>query len=153
MLTLSLLTFIACSGDKEDTAIEETDTSTTEETGTEETDTEETDTEETDTPPGNALVRVVHASPDAPPVDVFVNGEASGVENFAFKNTTGYLELPAGTYSFAVAPVGAGSFLKHCQSHWMLNLQAMVHTQQLLTDTWIRPLNPMDLPLHHLSTI
>ena len=108
MLTLSLLTFIACSGDKEDTAIEETDTSTTEETGTEETDTEETDTEETDTPPGNALVRVVHASPDAPPVDVFVNGEASGVENFAFKNTTGYLELPAGTYSFAVAPAGAG---------------------------------------------
>lgn len=110
MFTLSLLTFIACNGEKEDTALTETDTAATEDTETnEETDTEETDTEETDTDvPPNALVRVVHASPDAPPVDVFVNGEASGIENFAFKDTTGFIELPAGSYSFAVAPAGAG---------------------------------------------
>ena len=74
MLTLSLISIIACSGDKDDTAIEETDTSVTEETDTETEDTE-TGEEETDTenPPGNAKVRVVHASPDAPPVDIFVN--------------------------------------------------------------------------------
>ena len=50
-MMISLLTlgsFTACSGDKEDTGVV-TDTSTTEETDTEETDTEETDTEETDT--------------------------------------------------------------------------------------------------------
>lgn len=107
MLTLSLITLFACNGEKEDTAIDSTDTATTEETDTEETDTEETDTEETDEPAGTAQVRVVHASPDAPAVDIFVNGEPSGIEGFTFKSTTGFIELPSGDYSFAVAPAGA----------------------------------------------
>ena len=109
MITITLLSLIACSGDKEDTAVtddtsvEETDT---EETDTEETDTEETDTEETDEPSSVAQVRVVHASPDAPPVDLYVNGAAAGIDNLEFLDTTGFVELPAGDYSFAVAPAG-----------------------------------------------
>ena len=105
MITITLLSLIACSGDKDDTATETDDTAvTTEETDTEETDTEETDTDET---VDVAQVRVVHASPDAPNVDLYVNGEAAGVNDFAFMATTGFLELPAGDYSFAVAPTGS----------------------------------------------
>ena len=108
MITITLLSLIACSGDKEDTGatddtnVEETDTESTEETDTE----TETDTDETDVPSTVAQVRVVHASPDAPAVDLYVNGEMAGIDNMAFLATTGFVELPAGDYSFAVAPTG-----------------------------------------------
>ena len=126
MLTLSLISIIACSGDKDDTAIEETDTSVTEETDTETEDTE-TGEEETDTenPPGNAKVRVVHASPDAPPVDIFVNGEPSGIENLSFKDGTAFVELPSGI--LAVAPQ-VMDLKMHFRSHWMQNWPLMVYT-------------------------
>lgn len=55
-----------------------------------------------------ATVRVLHASPDAPAVDVFVNGDAV-LEEVPFKTISGYLDLPAGEYDVAVAPAGAGS--------------------------------------------
>ena len=38
-------------------------------------------------------------------VDVFVNGEASGI-TFGFKSTTDYVDLPAGTYTFDIVPSG-----------------------------------------------
>lgn len=53
-----------------------------------------------------AMVRVLHASPDAPAVDVYVNGEVA-VENAAFKDITGYLELPAGEHDVAIHAAGA----------------------------------------------
>ena len=55
----------------------------------------------------NARVRVVHASPDAPAVDVYVNGQAvlTGVPYFA---VSPYLSVPAGAYRFQVTPAGAG---------------------------------------------
>ncbi|WP_249777670.1 DUF4397 domain-containing protein [Paenalkalicoccus suaedae] len=55
----------------------------------------------------NAMVRVFHASPDAPAVDVYVNGEAA-VEGAAFKDITDYLELPAGDHDVAIFPAGEG---------------------------------------------
>lgn len=55
-----------------------------------------------------ARVRVLHASPDAPAVDVFVDGEAV-LEGVTFTTLSGYLELPAGSYDVAVAPAGAGA--------------------------------------------
>ncbi|SES41464.1 protein of unknown function [Salipaludibacillus aurantiacus] len=55
----------------------------------------------------NAMVRVFHASPDAPEVDVYVNGEAA-VEGAGFKDITGYLELPAGDHDVAIFPAGEG---------------------------------------------
>lgn len=54
-----------------------------------------------------ARVRVLHGSPDAPAVDVFVGGEPV-LEGVPFKTLSGYLELPPGRYDVAVAPAGAG---------------------------------------------
>jgi LPXTG-motif cell wall-anchored protein len=55
----------------------------------------------------NAMVRVIHASPDAPAVDVFVDGQAA-LTNVAFKAVSEYLEVPAGEHKIAVAPAGQG---------------------------------------------
>lgn len=55
-----------------------------------------------------ARVRVIHASPDAPAVDVLVNGEAA-VEGLAFSEGTDYLELAAGDYQFQVVPAGGAA--------------------------------------------
>lgn len=55
----------------------------------------------------NAMVRVIHASPDAPAVDVFVDGKAA-LTNVAFKAISDYLEVPAGEHKIAVAPTGKG---------------------------------------------
>jgi hypothetical protein len=100
MLTLGLIALIGCSTDKEDTSSDMEDTSMTDTEDTQ--DTEEPDTDEV----GTARVRVVHASPDAPAVDVYINGEVSPVTDFSFLDTTGFIDLPAGDYSFAVAPTG-----------------------------------------------
>lgn len=56
---------------------------------------------------GTAKVRVVHASPDAPAVDVFVDGTAA-LTNVTFFTASDYLDLPAGAHKVAVAPAGAG---------------------------------------------
>jgi len=57
-----------------------------------------------------ADVRVIHASPDAPNVDVYVNGEP-GVDDppimdLAFTQATPYIPLPTDTYNFKVTPTG-----------------------------------------------
>ncbi len=54
---------------------------------------------------GTALLRVVHASPDAPAVDIYLNGEAALLD-VPFFTATGYIELPAGSYAVAIAPAG-----------------------------------------------
>jgi len=53
-----------------------------------------------------ARVRVVHASPDAPAVDVWVNG-GKAFENAPFKGITNYAALDTGTYNVQVVPTGA----------------------------------------------
>jgi LPXTG-motif cell wall-anchored protein len=55
---------------------------------------------------GNAKVRVVHASPDAGPVDVVPRGGDPLVEGLTFPNATPYAEVPAGTYTLDVNPAG-----------------------------------------------
>ncbi len=54
-----------------------------------------------------ARVRVIHASPDAPAVDVCADGSAlfQGAE---FPGGTDYATVPAGTYDIAVTGAGAG---------------------------------------------
>ncbi len=52
-----------------------------------------------------AMVRVIHASPDAPAVDVLVDGERA-VEGLEFQSGTDYLELAAGDHQFQVVPAG-----------------------------------------------
>jgi Domain of unknown function (DUF4397)/LPXTG cell wall anchor motif len=55
---------------------------------------------------GTAKVRVVHASPDAPAVDVWVNG-AKALTNVPFFTASDYLDLPGGSYDIQVVPTGA----------------------------------------------
>jgi hypothetical protein len=54
---------------------------------------------------GDGRVRVVHMSPDAPAVDVLVNGRPA-ITNLAFKEASAYASLPGGTYDVAVTPAG-----------------------------------------------
>ncbi len=54
-----------------------------------------------------ANIRVVHASADAPAVDILANdGATPAVTNLAFPMFTDYLNLPAATYNFKVVPTG-----------------------------------------------
>ncbi|OLZ42510.1 hypothetical protein A6E15_16760 [Natrinema saccharevitans] len=54
---------------------------------------------------GSALVRLVHASPDAPAVDVYADGEPV-FENVAFTDATDYVAVPAGARTVSVRPAG-----------------------------------------------
>ncbi|NVJ50282.1 MAG: DUF4397 domain-containing protein [Gammaproteobacteria bacterium] len=54
-----------------------------------------------------ADLRVVHASPDAPAVDVIVNDGATPlVANLAYPDATGFVSVDAATYNVKVAPTG-----------------------------------------------
>jgi hypothetical protein len=53
-------------------------------------------------------VRVMHASPDAPNVDVFVNDELV-LGDVPYFTVSEQLALPGGLYRIQVAPVGAGA--------------------------------------------
>jgi hypothetical protein len=62
---------------------------------------------------GKVKVRVVHASPSAGPVDVYVVAPGTGIgtasptiSNLAFKSATDYLSVPAGSYEVFVTPTG-----------------------------------------------
>ena len=54
---------------------------------------------------GDACVNIIHASPDAPAVDVYVDGTRA-LENLAFGKTSGWVALPAGDHTVQVTPTG-----------------------------------------------
>jgi LPXTG-motif cell wall-anchored protein len=55
---------------------------------------------------GNANLRVVHASPDAGPVDVVPEGGEALVSGLEFPNASPYASVPAGTYTLNVNAAG-----------------------------------------------
>ncbi len=56
---------------------------------------------------GQAHVRLVHVSPDAPSVaDVAVAGGPVVARNLPFKSATGYLTVAPGSYAFEIRPAG-----------------------------------------------
>lgn len=55
-----------------------------------------------------SFVRIVHASPDAGIVDVFMDGKKT-LSNFQFGTITGYVPLAAGTHTVQVAVIGTGA--------------------------------------------
>lgn len=59
---------------------------------------------------GMAKIRFLHASPDAPAVDIKLNsGDGPAVfSNKAFGDITDYAEVDGATYTFVVTPAGAG---------------------------------------------
>lgn len=60
------------------------------------------------TPPaaGNAHVRFVHASPDAPAVDIAARGGGVLFSNVSYRNVGQYRAVPTGTYTLEVRPAG-----------------------------------------------
>ena len=58
--------------------------------------------------PSNARLRVVHASPDAPEVDISVDG-LGVVATLDFKETSPYLTVPAGDYTVRVLLAGTST--------------------------------------------
>jgi hypothetical protein len=58
--------------------------------------------------PTNAQVRVVHASPDAPNVDVYVDNTLA-ISNLPFGQATALLPVPGGTRNIKVRPAGANA--------------------------------------------
>ena len=56
-----------------------------------------------------AEVMVVHASPDAPGVDLLINDVKVNNSPLTFPNNTGYLELPAGTQNVKVNAAGTAT--------------------------------------------
>jgi hypothetical protein len=55
---------------------------------------------------GDARIRVLHAVPDAPAVDVYLN-DAEAISDLTFNEITGYTSVPAGNYSVKVYPTSA----------------------------------------------
>jgi hypothetical protein len=59
---------------------------------------------------GNVWVRVLHGSPDAPSVDVFVdNTKVDGLSGAEFGDLTDYVEVPAGSYDIKVCATADNS--------------------------------------------
>jgi hypothetical protein len=56
---------------------------------------------------GKAHVRVIHASPDAPAVDIRVKGGPVLISNLAFPKDSGYLPVDAGSYDLTVNAAGS----------------------------------------------
>ena len=59
----------------------------------------------------NARIRIVHASPDAPAVDIYVNN-AMVLENLPFREYSEYLSLPAASYEVAIKVTGTDTTVK-----------------------------------------
>lgn len=58
--------------------------------------------------PGTASLRVIHLSPDAPAVDVYVDG-AAAITDLAYKESTEFLAVEAGSADLAVRAAGMPS--------------------------------------------
>ncbi|HEX2280602.1 MAG TPA: DUF4397 domain-containing protein, partial [Thermomicrobiales bacterium] len=53
----------------------------------------------------DACLNIIHASPDAPAVDVYVNG-AKALGDLAFSETSGWVAVPAGEHQAQVTAAG-----------------------------------------------
>ena len=102
-----------CSGGGGTATDEPTETGTDSEmTDTEMTETEMDDGEMTETEMGDmeqAMVRVSHMSPDAPNVDVYVDGGDPVLTDVPFGATSDYLGLAGGTYTVEITAAGDAS--------------------------------------------
>jgi hypothetical protein len=108
LLTSILFSLLACGDDKDDTATDTTDTSASD-TSTTDTGTDDTGTTDTGAV-GTASVRVLHLSPDAPAVDVFVDdGADAAITGLAFGAGTPYVTLPEGQRRFRISPTGTAA--------------------------------------------
>lgn len=80
-------------------------------------------------PAGQARVRIFHASPDAPAVDIKLAGTSTTVLAGAEFGDYAYLEVPAGTYRFDITPAGGSTVVYttpplRFESGWVYSLTA-----------------------------
>ena len=68
-------------------------------------DTDETGTDEEEPAEPEASLRVAHLSPDAPNVDVYIDGDAV-LEDVPYRAVSEYLEVPAATYEVMITAAG-----------------------------------------------
>jgi len=61
--------------------------------------------DDNNTPAAQGTLRAIHLSPDAPAVDVLVNGNQA-LANVSYLTASDYLAVPAGTVNVRVEPVG-----------------------------------------------
>ncbi len=94
-----------CAGGGDDGNEDGTDTATETDDGGRGTMTETETDEAVMTPNGTARVRAAHMSPDAPNVDVYVDGNAA-LEDVPFRAVSDYLEVPAGGHQFTITEAG-----------------------------------------------
>jgi hypothetical protein len=101
----------------------------------------------------DARVRVVHASPDAPSVDVLVDDSLRAFEGTAFEQYTDYAALPAGTYNVKVVPSGAGPgsavieadlSLFYNRDYTVVAVNLLDRIEALVLEDTNRPLSPKD---------
>ena len=57
--------------------------------------------------PGESRLMTVHASPDAPPVDLLINNVKKNATPLAFRGNTEYISVPAGTQNLKINPAGS----------------------------------------------
>ncbi len=88
----------------------------------------------TDTPEaGKAWVRVLHASPDAPAVDVKVN-DADALTDVAFGTISDYLPVDAGTYNIKVCAAGTDTCVIDADLTFADGTRTTVAATNLLAD-------------------
>ena len=95
----------------------------------------------------DAMVRVLHASPDAPAVDVYVNGTKVGapLAGLEFGDLSAYVALPAGTYDIkvcaaadaSICPIDASGVVLAAGTHYTIaatNVLASIEAQVITDD-------------------
>ncbi len=91
-------------------------------------------------PAGMARVNVIHASPDAPAVDIKLAGTDTVVASNLSFTDAGTVEVPAGTYSFDITPAGSSTVVfttppLRFESGWSYTLAA---TGFLSSNFWVQ---------------
>ena len=110
-----------------------------------------------------AMVRVLHASPDAPAVDIYVNGDKVGdpLAGLAFGDLSAYVALPAGTYDLkvcaaadaTVCPIVANGVALAAGTHYTIaatNVFASIEAQ-IITDDPAPTSNKSQVRVVHFS--
>ena len=82
-----------------------TDEESTDGSDEEMNDSEETDGSEESEPEPDASLRVAHLSPDAPNVDVYLDGDAV-LEDVPYRTVSDYLDVASGTYEVMITAAG-----------------------------------------------
>lgn len=92
-------------------------------------------------PSGTAQVRVVHGSPDAPAVDVLVDG-AVVLNNVSYRDASGYLGVPEGTRNIKVNAAGTATSVINANAAVTANASYTIIATNLLAS--IEPLVLVD---------